>query len=113
MSPTDAILILNVLLSGSGGRADARVVAVSGFAVSTASIEVGALPGGAVVQPASAASTRNAKVREELITEPDAKHVDLSRSQAAAEHVEFVEVVGWAYTHTVICLVINSHTLDL
>ena len=113
MSPTDAILILNALLSGSGGGAGARGAAGSGFAVSIASIEVGALPGGAVVQPASAASTRRAKVREELITEPDAKHIDLSRSQTATQHVELVEVIGRAYAHTVIGLVINSYTLDL
>ena len=70
------MLILKERLSGSGGGASTVSAVTTSIGV-TFSTGNGVSAGGAVTQPASAASGKTISHRENLITEPDAKYVDL------------------------------------
>ena len=107
------MLIRSERLSGFGGGAGSAASSVSVSAGRTSSTGGGVSAGGAVAQPANTASGKSSERRERLITEPDAKYVDLRGSQSTAQNIEFVEVAGRAYAHTMIGLVINCHALDL
>ena len=107
------MLILKERLSGFAGGAGSVAVGVVASTGATSSTAAGVSTGGAVEQPASTASSKGNSRRDGLITEPDAKHVDLCRPQSTAQDIEFVEVVGRAYAHTVIGLVVDRHALDL
>jgi len=101
------MVILKELLSGAGGAG------ASAGAGSISSTSGGGSSSGAVEQPASARKAIRAPVRRELITEPDTEYIDLGRAQATSQHVESMEVVSRAYTHAMVCLVVNRHTLNL
>ena len=104
MSPTEAMLIRRALLALAGGSVGAGGSGVAG-AVSLAG--AGRTSGGADAQPASDARASKATLCENLITEPDAQHVDLRSVQTAAQYIEVFEITGWAYANTMICLVVN------
>ena len=105
----------NVLLSGSGGGAGLNGFtgsggsAGSGFTVTCSST---GSSGGAPAHAASA-SAKSARIRWRLVTEPDAQHVDLRRTQAAAQHVEFVEVFGRPDIDAVVITIVDHDALDV
>ena len=84
------MLIRNVLLSGPGGGAGAGGIDTStGFAAGS----VGISSGGVTVQ-AAACSDNNSKSALSLVGNADTEYINLCGTQAAAQEVEFVEVVG-------------------
>ena len=113
MSPTEAMLILKERLSGSGGGAGSVTSDTSAATGATSSTGAGVSAGGAVAHPASTADSRSNSCRDELITEPDSKHIDLCCAQTAAQDIEFVEVIGRPDAHAVISLVVDRHPLNL
>lgn len=113
MSPTDAMLIRNERLSGSGGGAVVSGAAGADVTGATAPLCVGVSVPGADAQPANAVSTSKATVRKDLVTEPDAQHIDFRGAQTTTQHIEFTKVIDRADAHTVIRLVIDRDALDL
>ena len=113
MSPTDANVMRYSLMSGSGGGAGgAGGAAGSGSVTATGSAGSTGGGSGVVAQPASIASSRAATGSLVLVTKPDAQYVDLGRAQAAAQHVEFIEIIRRANTYPVISLVVDRNALN-
>jgi hypothetical protein len=108
MSPTAAMLIL------VAGRAGSTIStgSVAGTASSGAGGSGGGDTGAVVVQAASDPSTRAVRLCRRLFTEPDAYDVDLRGAQAAAQDVEFFEVVRRTDAYAVIRLVVDRYALD-
>lgn len=112
MSPTAAMLIRSSLLSGSGGGAG--IGAGDGVGSTRSAVTGASGPSGAVVaQPVSAKAARKKQLRTALVTDPNAKHVYLCATQAAAQHVELVKIFGRSYVNAVVVLVINLDALNV
>ena len=90
MSPTAAILIRSVLLSGPGGGAGAGGGATSGGCASGWGM---VSSGGATVQAATC-SDNNKKSAVRLVSDADTKYIDLCGAQPAAQQGECLEVGG-------------------
>jgi len=112
MSPTAAILIRNSLLSGSGGGAGFGAGGGAGSTRFTVTGGVGS-SGAVVAQPVSANAARKKQLRTMLVTDPNAKYVYFCATQTAAQHVEFIKVVGRSYVNAVVVLVINLDALNV
>ena len=112
MSPTAPILMRYSLLLGSGGGVGSG--AGGGAGSTRFTVTGGAGPSGAVVaQPASANAARKKQLRMILVTDPNAKYVYFCATQTAAQHVEFVKIVGRSYVNAVVVLVINLDALNV
>lgn len=114
MSPTDAIVIRSVDLSGDIGATEssgAGTVSVGG-----ATAGLGLAPasgcGGIVEQAASVSSRSSASDLFVLGTETNDEHVDLCRAQSTPEHIQFVQVINRPDAHAMIGLVIDRDALD-
>ncbi len=107
MSPTEAIVIRSALLSGIAAAAGWAGCAIGIGEGTTGSV------GGAVAQPARAANATTPKRAANLVTEADAKHIDLRAAKATAQDIEFVEVVRGSYANAVIGFVIDRDALYL
>ena len=112
MSPTEAILIRKVLLSGSGRAAGTTAVAAAIGSTATTT-GAGTSDGGALAQAPSNASARIAIVRGPLITEPYAEYINFRGVQAAAQHVELLQIIGRTYAHAVVRPVVYRYSLNL
>ena len=110
MSPTDAILMRIVDLSGGGGGGGSTALAGSGSGGGGAGDGAGS---GTVAQAASNASTTETNSGRALVTDPNAEDVDLRNTQAAAQKVQFVEVLDGPDIYTVIIPVVNLDALDV
>ena len=51
-------------------------------------------------------------VAPRLIADPDTQHIDFGGAHAAAQHIEFIEIVRRAYANAVIGLVIDGHVAE-
>ena len=113
MSPTDAMLMRIPDLSGSGGGGGRRGSAGAAGSVSGGGAGAGS---GAVAQAASSdsdsASSSDA-MRALVVTEPDTQYIDLRSAQAAAQQVQFVEILGRADVDAVVVAVIDLDALDV
>lgn len=92
--------------SGSGGGGGAGACSATLGSVSTAG-------SGGVAHAASSARAQIAANRFRLVTEPDTQDVDLRGAQPAAQHVEFVQVLGRADVDTVVVAVVYLDALDV
>ena len=107
------MLTLNALLSGCDGGVGATGADGSVCADSVVSTGADVSLGGLVAHAASAVSARTAIVCEALVTEPDAQYIDLRDAQAAAQHIEFVEVISRANAYAMISPFVNRNALNL
>lgn len=110
MSPTDAILTRISDLSGAGGG--------GGGGGSTAVTSTGSAGGsgtgsGIVVQAASSASAAGTNSIRALVTETDAEDVDLRNTQATAQHIQFVEILGGPDIYAVVVSVVDLDALNV
>lgn len=112
MSPTAAILIRKSLLSGSGGGAGFGGGGGAGSTRSTVTGGAGS-SGAVVVQAVSANAATRKQLRRMLVTDPNAKYVNFRGTQSAAQHVEFVKIVGRPYVNAMVVLVIYFDTLNV
>lgn len=106
MSPTDAILMRKVDLSGAGGDGGA----VGRGAASGTGAETGA--GGTLAHAASCNKAKQKNSRADLVTESNTHDVNLGRAQPAARHIQFIKVVYRSNIDTVIIAIIDLRTLD-
>lgn len=121
MSPTDAMLMRIADLSGSrsgsrsgSGVGNGGVGAGSGTSTSAGFVGGAGTGSGCVAHAVSSDSAnRQTSCRRSVVTEADAEYVDLRCTQAAAEHVQLVEIVGGSDVNAMVVAVVNLDTLDV
>ena len=113
MSPTDAILILSSLLSGSGGGGGGTGSGVGGSTTTGSGAGSGAGGGACVAHPSSSDAASSDAMRARSVTEADAQYVDLRRAQAAAQHIEFIEVISRTNVDAMVVAVVDLDALDV
>jgi hypothetical protein len=89
---------------GCGGVGNASTGAGCGSGVDSVS--------GGAAHAASDIAARPIDICRKLVTQTNTQYVDLGNTQAAAQHVEFIEVIRRADTHPVIGLVVDRYALD-
>lgn len=115
MSPTEAMLTRSDDLAGRGGGAG-----VSGSGVASIGLSDGSTvssSAGVVAQAASCSTAITAASRQvltnALVTQTNPENVDLGGTQATAQHVQFVKIIGRANVHAVIILIIDLYALNV
>ena len=114
MSPTDAIVIRSVDLSGDIGAAESTGAGTESVGGASAGLELAPASGcgGIVEQAVSVSSRSSASDLFALGTETNNEHVDLCRAQSTPEHIQFVQVINRSDAHTMIGLVVDGDPLD-
>jgi len=104
MSPTAAMLIRCRVPVASGVGADCCSLSSAGRGRSV----------GVAVHALSTKKTSHQGVRRRyLVTESNAQHIDLGRTQPAAQHIELIEVIGRANVHPMKVAVVHLDTLNM
>lgn len=102
-------------LSGSGGGGGSA----SGGASSTgAAGGSGEGSGGEVAAHAANSSGENptascCNLRAILVTEANPENIDLRGAQTAAQHIQFVQIVGRANIHAMVISIVDLYALDV
>lgn len=114
MSPTEAILRRSVDLSGNGGGSG-TAASGAGSSSGAGSAAGGASGGGLVAHAANCSSstaTPSCRVHvRELVTQADPQDVYFCGTQTAAEHIQFIQIVGRADVNTMVVTVIDLYAL--
>jgi len=114
MSPTDAIVIRSVDLSGDIGAAESTGAGTESVGGASAGLELApASGGGGIVEQAVSVSSRSsASDLFALGTKTNNEHVDLRRAQSTPEQIQFVQVINRSDAHAMIGLVVDGDPLD-
>ena len=83
-----------------------------GSLLPTGSVDVGT-EGAPTAHPTSSSTASSGAMCRQSVTEANAKHVDLRVPQAAAQHVEFVEIIGPTDVHAEVVAVVHLDALNV
>ena len=104
------MLIRNSDLSGCGGGFGAGGGS-TGDSRGDSVVGAGSGAGAGVAQALSKAAS--ARSMPSLVTQANPEYVNLCSTQAASEHIEFVEVVGWPDVNPVVVAVVELDALNV
>ncbi len=110
MSPTNATLMRTCDRSGCGGGSGAGGAAGS-LAITGSGVAAGSNAGG-VAHAATCSSSKQARVRVALVTEPDSHDVNSGRAQPTSGYVEFIQIIDWSDIDPEVVAIVNPRPLD-